>query len=732
MLAPGSLSGAVTSAGAPLAGVTVTLSGAATNTTVTDTAGMYSFVNLQNGVYTVTPSMNGYTFTPGSISVNVNGQDVTNQNFTGSAQVGQVIGTLHENSANGPTLGGAAVTCGGQSTTTASDGSYSLSGIPSGSQTLSFSESGYQSFSRTVTITVGKTLNAGNNCLILVPGSPSVNPPGADWTDSPHKLSVSSSGATKIYYRMVYTTDGSTPADPAVPTPSSNSGSIAGPSSTLQLTGTAGKLKKIKLIFAGCNSGVCGPATGVLSYSINLSKASKKTLSIIMNSPNVGTVTGNGIDCGTQCSGTYIQGTSVALTATPKTGWEFSYWDAGSGPDPINPTTIFMDSDKKIIAKFVPQESTFGLMALDSTPLANRIPLILVHGDKNESEYQYYWYNYITIMNEDSAFTDKYKVYLLRWDSTQSNLYNGIAMGVYIDSLPELNDQEIVILAHSRGGLVSRYYMNSYTVDSGQYSGKRGGDRVEYLVTLATPHRGSPGADPIWVYFSFDYSYSLPVSLALSDVYFNTIWDNTTNQFLLWDDVDSKLDKNMVCWDSCLNGKDFCSFLMSNATDILILNQNEKYLKKIIAFAGNNYSASLKADIEKYISDPTGSGLLQLLASDHEKLDLASVLMANMPIIPKGYKYHQKIDNSNWVFWANDGLVPLTSALFLPSGSLNIFKFDTNGNFEYSDGVSKVNGRCQVKECNIVPNKIDHLSFLDDDGIIQQVITKLKVLAGSN
>ena len=133
----------------------MTLSGSATNTTVTDSAGKYSFANLANGVYTVTPSMNGYTFTPGSITVNVNGQDVTNQNFTGSAQVGKVIGTLHKNSANGPTLGGAAVTCGGQSTTTASDGSYSLSGIPAGSQTLSFSESGYQPLSETVTITAG-------------------------------------------------------------------------------------------------------------------------------------------------------------------------------------------------------------------------------------------------------------------------------------------------------------------------------------------------------------------------------------------------------------------------------------------------------------------------------------------------------------------------------------------------------------------------------------------------
>ena len=191
--------------------------------------------------------------------------------MTTSPSTGGVTGKLHTNSATGPALPGGTVTCGGRTATTASDGTYSLTGIPANTcQLLSFSESGYVPKSTSVNIYLGQTSNAGDNYLVSVPGSPSVNPPGADWTDTPHKLSVSSSGATKIYYRMVYTTDGSTPADPAVPTPSLNSGSITGPSSTLQITGTAGKLKKIKLVFAGCNSGVCGPATGVLSYSINL------------------------------------------------------------------------------------------------------------------------------------------------------------------------------------------------------------------------------------------------------------------------------------------------------------------------------------------------------------------------------------------------------------------------------------------------------------------------------
>jgi len=46
------------------AGVTINLSGAATKSAVTDAGGNFSFGNLDNGVYTLTPVKNGFTFDP--------------------------------------------------------------------------------------------------------------------------------------------------------------------------------------------------------------------------------------------------------------------------------------------------------------------------------------------------------------------------------------------------------------------------------------------------------------------------------------------------------------------------------------------------------------------------------------------------------------------------------------------------------------------------------------------
>jgi hypothetical protein len=72
-------------------GATVILTGAAGATTTTNGAGSYTFTGLANGAYTVTPNNAGYTFSPVSQSVTVNGASVSGVNFTASAQVAHTV-----------------------------------------------------------------------------------------------------------------------------------------------------------------------------------------------------------------------------------------------------------------------------------------------------------------------------------------------------------------------------------------------------------------------------------------------------------------------------------------------------------------------------------------------------------------------------------------------------------------------------------------------------------------
>jgi hypothetical protein len=74
-----------TSSGTALAGVAVARSGAASPVT-TNSAGYFVFERVVNGGYTVTPQLNGYTFTPASKNVAVKDADANGQNFVATGQ----------------------------------------------------------------------------------------------------------------------------------------------------------------------------------------------------------------------------------------------------------------------------------------------------------------------------------------------------------------------------------------------------------------------------------------------------------------------------------------------------------------------------------------------------------------------------------------------------------------------------------------------------------------------
>jgi len=452
-------------------------------------------------------------------------------------------------------------------------------------------------------------------------------------------------------------------------------------------------------------------------------------LSIIINTTGKGTVQGQGINCGSDCQEIYDSGTTVKLTATAASGWAFEYWDDGAVQYKDNPINVTMDGNKNIVAKFIPQNNIFALTQNDSVPLGSRVPLLLVHGDNNEdNKNKYRWGDFIGVAQKDAAFNNKYKMYLFRWDHKWTNLENGLALGCAIDGVAELTDKEIMILAHSRGGIISRYYMNRYKTANGTYQGEAGGKRIKYLVTLATPHRGSPLADQIWMQFSFDYNYPSPIAAGLSMIYFNNdkLWSES-NQYLLWDDADNELTNDRICWASAIfPGKDYCSFLMSNSSDLLKLNQEEEYFSKIIAYGGYNYLKTWEVATITFIISVRPQLLLQLISNDHFKLNLTGYLLTNMPIIPNEYNGKSSIDGNAKPFQANDGMVPLTSALCLKSGANDLFKIDPKTGDLVSDK-QEVEKLVQVKKAKIInARNVDHLRFLDDSNILKNIINDLK------
>jgi hypothetical protein len=141
----GGISGTVTPA-ASGTGTTITLSLNSTTiaTAAVDSLGNYSFSNIANNTYVVTPSKTGFTFSPSSQSVSLNGGSATVPPFTATATSGSISGTVTP-SASGS---GATITLSQNSVTIAtatvsSTGGYTLSNVTNGVYVVTPSKSGF-------------------------------------------------------------------------------------------------------------------------------------------------------------------------------------------------------------------------------------------------------------------------------------------------------------------------------------------------------------------------------------------------------------------------------------------------------------------------------------------------------------------------------------------------------------------------------------------------------------
>ena len=129
------------------AGTQLSLSGPATATATADASGNYSFTNLTNGSYTVTPTKAGYSFAPSSQNVTINGASVTTVNFTAAAlPTFSVSGALTPStSGNGATVTLSSNSENGSNATVTADsnGNYMFPSVLNGSYTISPTKAGF-------------------------------------------------------------------------------------------------------------------------------------------------------------------------------------------------------------------------------------------------------------------------------------------------------------------------------------------------------------------------------------------------------------------------------------------------------------------------------------------------------------------------------------------------------------------------------------------------------------
>jgi hypothetical protein len=167
-----SLTGTITP-GATGSGTVVTL-GPSNVTATANSSGNYTFAGLANGVYTVTPSKTGFSFTPPNQSITVNGATVTGVNFSMVSLPTFVVSGSITPSASGAGASILLTSTGeaGTSTTVAADGSgnYSFPAVLNGSYTVTPSKAGFTFTPANQSITVnGGNVSVGTFSAAAVP-----------------------------------------------------------------------------------------------------------------------------------------------------------------------------------------------------------------------------------------------------------------------------------------------------------------------------------------------------------------------------------------------------------------------------------------------------------------------------------------------------------------------------------------------------------------------------------
>ena len=287
-------------------------------------------------------------------------------------------------------------------------------------------------------------------------------------------------------------------------------------------------------------------------------------------------------------------------------------------------------------------------------------PLILIHGIQLKNATCDEFLDYypeeelfeplIDELRTDNTIKNNFKLYTYRYTSNAPVLENSVALW---DMMQEKGIEEPVIIAHSMGGLVARGLMLA-----------EGEDKVTGLITLGTPHEGSPIAD-------------LGVTISIDDI------------------IDcSQLTEMYFCF-----ARDLGLAFTPKTRGFLDLRENSEFISSLIELGGSS---------DKVF---TVAGNLPLVSTDWEvfrdRFSNYSLSTRMAYYLGNRYMTNNSIEN--------DGVVPLDSAV--PNWATNLTVLD---NHNHSEVVRGWNNNAGTIFNSIRPTLLQFISTTT----IPQLVTK--------
>jgi pimeloyl-ACP methyl ester carboxylesterase len=299
----------------------------------------------------------------------------------------------------------------------------------------------------------------------------------------------------------------------------------------------------------------------------------------------------------------------------------------------------------------------------DQLPLKERSPLLLIHGGGSEYKELFHWDKVVARFNQDERFQSKYKVYLLRYDSTR----------LLEDIMPEVKGQmlelarscrnPLTIMALSMGGNIAQLAAEDSELDR----------VIARVIAMGTPFHGSPLFSADWFQYSLYKSKVLPLFRVLDSidyrVYFS--WHKNYQQDLKWDDADDLVPQVGAFKSKFPFGPKGVLTIGRDTSSILSEANSEHKVdkKKFTVLAGyllNTYVLSRERDRLRYrIMAPFHFLSTQLRAQIGEENAALLVLNREISKIDTG-PGGEELGRGAHVYALNDGITPISSALYLP------------------------------------------------------------------
>lgn len=373
-------------------------------------------------------------------------------------------------------------------------------------------------------------------------------------------------------------------------------------------------------------------------------------------------------------------------------------------PHPLNGNLNFISSEFPVPPKgkeLKKRPLHVTMYEYDSSPLGDRSPFLFVHGLHGEKYPLFRWGKVINKFTGDSRFAEKYKVYLLRYDTTALLKETVPQFRAALTNLYQMTQQRpITIAALSMGGNLVYEGMLDKETDS----------EVKLVMTLGTPFHGTPLFCENWVKYSMYKNQCFPWTRVDHSVAYDLYFARNSNLLkdLRWDNVDKTVPEVGPFKSKLLFGPRG-ELTVDRTTNERLLNLDAKSFdkKKLIAYSGYLLNPYMLPNAARFVETGVMAPYTMLfmkvpahIGREHPVLKLLNKQIGST--VPSRDAADRA--STRFVYQLNDGITPVTSALFLPDRVCDSVRRESD--------IQKLKGQTDVRLARVFRN-VDHLTFID-------------------